>query len=169
MLVPEEFAQLLDELNRNKLPYVLIGGVAVNLLGRERYTHDVDVLVPATEAQGEAIRRLLERLHATRVDGSPLSDALFDGEHHIRALTRFGIIDFIPEGDDDLSWESVSSNARPDTLHEIPVPRASLEHLLALKRLAGRPQDREDVVRLQEFYGLSARDAPADDQDGIEP
>jgi predicted nucleotidyltransferase len=163
MLVPEEFAQLLDELNRNRLPYVLIGGVAVNLLGRERYTHDVDVLVPATQVQGEAIRRLLEGLQATRVDGSPLSEALFDGEHHIRALTRFGIIDFIPEGDGDLSWESINSDARPDTLHEIPVRRVSLEHLLALKRLAGRPQDREDVVRLEEFYGLPPHDIPAED------
>jgi hypothetical protein len=169
MLVPEEFAQLLDELNRNKLPYVLIGGVAVNLLGRERFTHDVDVLVPATRAQGEAIWQLLDGLGATRVDGSPLREALFDGEHHIRALTRFGIIDFIPEGDDDLSWESISFGARPDTLHEVPVPRVSLEHLLALKRLAGRPQDREDVARLQEFYGLSPRDAPADDADENEP
>lgn len=169
MLVPEEFAQLLNELNRNKLPYVLIGGVAVNLLGRERYTHDVDVLVPATEAQGQAIRRLLEALQATRVDGSPLSEALFDGEHHIRALTRFGIIDFIPEGEDDLSWESISSKARPDTLYEVPVPRVSLEHLLALKRLAGRPQDREDVLRLQDFYGLPPEDARVDDPDKNEP
>jgi len=169
MLVPEEVAQLLDELNRNKLPYVLIGGVAVNLLGRERYTHDVDVLVPATEAQGEAIRRLLEGLQATRVDGSPLSEALFDGEHHIRALTRFGIIDFIPEGEGDLSWESISSKARPDTLHEVPVRRVSLEHLLALKRLAGRPQDREDVLRLQDFYGLPPEDAAVDDADKNEP
>jgi hypothetical protein len=169
MLVPEKFAQLLNELNRNELPYVLIGGVAVNLLGRERYTHDVDVLVPATQAQGEAIRRLLEGLQATRVDGSPLNEALFDGEHHVRALTRFGIIDFIPEGDDDLSWESISSEARPDTLYEVPVPRVSLEHLLALKRLAGRPQDREDVVRLQEFYGLPPHDTPADDAGENEP
>jgi len=154
MLVPEEFAQLLDELNRNKLPYVLIGGIAVNLLGRERYTHDVNVLVPATKAQGEAIRRLLDGLQATRVDGSPLPEAMFDGEHHIRALTRFGIIDFIPEGEDKLSWESVSAAARPDVLHGVPIRRVSLDHLFALKRLAGRPQDREDLVRLKEFYGL---------------
>jgi hypothetical protein len=51
MLLPEEFAQLLDELNRNELPYVVVGGVAVNLLGRERLTRDVDVLVPSTRAR----------------------------------------------------------------------------------------------------------------------
>lgn len=168
MLVPEELARLLDELNRSELPYVVIGGIAVNLLGRERYTHDVDVLVPATTAQGEAIRRLLDGLQATRVDGSPLPEKLFDGEHHIRALTRLGIIDFIPEGEDELSWESISSAARPDTLHGVPVRRASLDHLLALKRLAGRPQDREDLVRLEAFYGLPP-DTSADDSSANEP
>lgn len=84
-------------------------------------------------------------------------------------LTRFGIIDFIPEGDDDLSWESISSKARPDTLYEVPVRRVSLEHLLVLKRLAGRPRDREDMVRLQEFYGLPPQGATADDADANEP
>jgi predicted nucleotidyltransferase len=153
MLIPEEFAQLLDVLNREDLPYVVVGGVAVNLLGRERQTRDVDVLVPATKAQGEAIRRLLDELQATRVDGSPFQDVLFDGEHHIRALTRFGIIDFIPEGEGELSWGSVSAAARPDELYGVPVRRVSLKHLVALKRLAGRPQDREDLVRLEKAYG----------------
>jgi hypothetical protein len=30
----------------------------------------------------------------------------------------------------------------------------SLEHLVALKRLAGRPQDLEDLARLEQAYGL---------------
>jgi hypothetical protein len=153
-LIPAEFAQLLDELNRAGLPYVTVGGVAVNLLGRELMTLDVDVLVPATKEQGEAIRKLLDGLGATRVDGSPLADVLFDGEHHIRALTRFGIIDFIPEGEAELSWESVSAAAHTDELHGVSVRRVSLEHLVALKRLAGRPQDLEDLAQLEQAYGL---------------
>jgi hypothetical protein len=153
-LVPQEFAQLLDELNRAGLPYVIVGGLAVNLLGRERMTRDIDVLVPATKEQGEAIRKLLNGLQATRVDGSPLADVLFDGEHHIRALTSFGIIDFIPEGEGELSWASVSEAAHADELHGVPVRRVSLKHLVALKRLAGRPQDLEDLARLEQAYGL---------------
>ncbi len=167
LLVPEEFAELLDELNRHELPYAVVGGVAVNLLGRERQTRDVDVLVPATKAQGEAIRRLLEDLQATRIDGAPLREVLFDGEHHIRALTRFGIIGFIPEGEGELSWSSVNAAARSDVLHGVTVRRVSLDHLVALKRLAGRPQDREDLSRLEEAYGpvpdVLAEDPSSDD------
>lgn len=44
MLLPKEFGALVAELNSDGLPYVLIGGVAVNLLGHARMTQDVDVL-----------------------------------------------------------------------------------------------------------------------------
>lgn len=153
MLIPAEFAQLIDELNRRGLPYVVIGGIAVNLLGRERLTRDVDVLVPATKAQGEAIHKLLDELEATRMDGSPLPEVWFDGEHHIRARTRLGIIDFIPEGEGPLSWASVNASAPDDELYGVAVRRASLGHIVALKRLANRPQDRDDLARLEQAYG----------------
>lgn len=163
-LIPRDFARLLEELNRADLPYVLIGGVAVNLLGRERQTNDVDVLVPATKAQGDAIRELLARLSATRVDGSPLADHLFDGEHHVRALTPLGIIDFIPEGEAELSWNAIKAAASTDDLHGVRVPRVSLEHLVLLKRLAGRPQDREDLRQLERAYGLLPQASAEDGQ-----
>ena len=153
MLLPESFGALVAELNRDELPYVLIGGVAVNLLGHARTTQDVDVLVPASAEQGERIRRLLDRLEATRPDGSPLPEALFDGEHHIRALTPLGIIDFVPEGETPLDFGSVREQAEPDELHGVPCWRVNLGHLVALKRLAGRPIDREDLASLETAYG----------------
>jgi len=153
MLIPKELGELLAELNKEQLPYVLVGGVAVNLLGVARLTDDVDVLVPATSEQGQAIRRLLERLGATRPDGSPLPEVLFDGHHHIRARTRHGLIDFIPEGEKPLDFQSVHGSARPSELHGVLVPRAALGHLAALKRLAGRPIDHQDLARLEAAYG----------------
>lgn len=153
MLLPKEFGALVAELNSDGLPYVLIGGVAVNLLGHARMTQDVDVLVPATAEQGQRIRRLLGRLGATRLDGSPLPELLFDGEHHIRALTPLGIIDFVPEGEAPLDYRSAREHAEPDELHGVPCWRVNLAHLVALKRLAGRPVDREDLASLEAAYG----------------
>jgi hypothetical protein len=153
MLLPREFGELVAELNNDGLPHVVVGGVAVNLLGYERVTGDVDVLVPAGAQQGAAIRALLDRLGATRPDGSPLPPALFDGRHHIRALTALGVIDFIPEGEPPLDFDSVNAAATADELHGVVVRSASLAHVVALKRLAGRPQDREDLAALEQAYG----------------
>lgn len=153
MLLPEEFGSLIAELNSDGLPYVLIGGVAVNLLGHVRATQDIDVLVPATPEQGQRIHKLLERLGATRMDGSALPGLLFDGEHHVRALTPLGIIDFVPEGEAPLDYRSVREQAEPDELHGVPCWRVNLAHLVALKRLAGRPIDRDDLANLEAAYG----------------
>jgi hypothetical protein len=37
-MLPREFGELLATLERSELPYVVVGGVAVNLLGYERAT-----------------------------------------------------------------------------------------------------------------------------------
>lgn len=153
MLLPPEFGELLAELNRDNLDYVVVGGVAVNLLGFERMTNDVDVLVPARRDHAQAIRRCLDRLGATRIDGSPLPAGLFDGEHHVRARTNLGIIDFIPEGEGVLAYACVARDAQPAELHGVVVPRASAAHMAALKRLADRPKDRQDLAMLEAAYG----------------
>lgn len=153
MLLPREFGELVAELNRDHLDYVVVGGVAVNLLGYHRTTADLDVLVPATPEQGRRIGEVLARLGATRRDGAPLPEHLFDGEHHIRALTAHGVIDFIPEGDGPLAYPAVRAAAQPDELHGEPVWCVGLAHLALLKRLAGRPRDREDLAALEQAYG----------------
>lgn len=153
MLLPREFGALLAALNKAGLEYVVVGGVAVNLLGFQRTTQDVDVLVPATPEQGREIRSLLATLGATRPDGSPLPNVLFDGEHHVRALTKFGIVDFIPEGEATLAYAQVRDEAVADEIQGVPIWRASLKTIAELKRLANRPQDREDLDALRQAYG----------------
>ncbi len=152
-MLPPEFGALAAELNRDGLDYVVVGGVAVNLLGHLRATNDLDVLVPATEEHGARIRETLDRLGATRPDGSPLPDHLFDGEHHVRALTPNGLVDFIPEGEGPLSYAAVRAAARPDELRGQPVWRVGLAQLVLIKQISDRPRDREDLAALERAYG----------------
>ena len=152
VLVPPEAGELLGRLADAEIPHVVIGGVAVNLLGYERMTRDVDVLVPATTAQGHAIHTFLERLGATRPDRTSLPDVLFDGQHHIRALSSLGIIDFVPEGSPPVTYEEVSATARYDDVQGTLIRRADLAHLVALKRLAGRAQDLHDLEMLAKAH-----------------
>ncbi len=152
-MLPESFAALIREFDVDEVPYVVVGGVAVNLLGYERATRDIDVMVPATPEAAALIRGSLERLGATRPDGSELPDFLFDGTHHIRALTPMGLVDLIPEGESPLSFDELRAAARPDELHGVIVWTADLAHLVALKRMSDRPRDRDDLERLCEAYG----------------
>jgi hypothetical protein len=93
------------------------------------------------------------RLEGTRPDGTDLPRVLFDGHHHIRALTRLGLIDFIPEGRPPVSFDEVSATARDDEVQGTLIRRADLAHLVALKRLAGRPQDLQDLDMLAKAHG----------------
>jgi hypothetical protein len=63
------------------------------------------------------------------------------------------LIDFIPEGEGSLAYSAVRAAARLSDLHGVLVPRAGLAHLVALKRVADRPIDRQDLTRLEQAYG----------------
>lgn len=152
-MLPEGTGRLLAALNDAQIPYVVIGGVAVNLLGYSRATGDVDVLVPADRAVGARLHGLLDTIGATRPDGSALPDFLFDGAHHIRARSEFGLLDIIPEGDPPLAFADLRLHAQPDEADGTLIWRAGLAHMAALKRLADRPRDRDDLEQLEQAYG----------------
>jgi predicted nucleotidyltransferase len=150
---PFEVGRMLGRLNDAELPYVVVGGIAVIVHGYVRPTEDLDVLVPQRPEIGEALRTLLSDWGATRPDGSALPDALFDGDHNVRARTRDGVIDLIPEGAPPLDFESVLETARLVEIDGIETRVCDLGHLAAFKRLAGRLRDRADLAELEAAHG----------------
>jgi len=148
-----EFGALLAALNRAQISYVVIGGLAVGANGYVRATRDLDVLVPADAETMSRLRTLLAGLEGTLPDGSPLPDELFDGEHHVRATTVHGLLDVLPEGESELSYESVAEGAIEAEIDGTPTKVAGLKQLVLMKRLSGRPQDLEDIRRLEIAHG----------------
>lgn len=64
MTPSDPLLRLLQRLDEEGVVYVLIGGQAVRLNGFVRATEDVDLLVDATRANGERIKRALDFLPA---------------------------------------------------------------------------------------------------------
>lgn len=145
--------RLLAALNDAEVAYVVIGGFAVIANGVVRTTQDLDVLTPATRRSGAEIAALLTSLGATRQDGSALPEFLFDGEHHVRALTPFGLLDVVPEGASPLTYSEVADTASRVLVDGTEAPVCDLAHLVAFKRLAGRPRDRADLADLEVAHG----------------
>src|SRR5437867_2120988 len=96
VLEERAFLDVLDEalaaLERNDIPYLLIGGLASSALGRPRWTHDIDVFVTPDDAPAalEALARAGFKTEKTdpnwlfkAVKDGALVDVIFQSKGHI--------------------------------------------------------------------------------------
>lgn len=147
--------------------FVVIGGFAVIANDYVRATEDVDALIPDDAANDATLDRALLALDATWPDGRPFQAGQLTGREHSRVYTTVGIIDLLREGREPLDFDTVASAAMSSDLGAGPFLVAGLESLVAFKRLAGRPRDRNDLLELEARHGsLPIVPVPGlDDQD----
>jgi hypothetical protein len=126
-----------------RIPAVLIGGVAASVLGRPRFTEDVDALAMLPEADWA---RALQA--AARFGIVPrVADALEFAQRSRVLLMRHADsqIDLdITFGSLPFEQAAVSRGAVHD-VEGIPVPLPRVEDLLVMKAIACRPKDLEDI------------------------
>jgi hypothetical protein len=150
--------QLSKDLDDLGIPWALVGGLAVAARAEPRTTRDIDLAVSVSND------RQAERLIADlRVRGYELL-AILEQE----AVGRLATVRLaVPEAEGELVADLLfaSSGVEPeiveqaDLLEIVPgmtVPVASTAHLIAVKLLAGRPQDWRDA------RWLLAQAGPAD-------
>ena len=144
--------------------YVVVGGMAVVLSGHLRATVDLDVVVDLEPA---AAIRAVEALQGLglrpRVPVDPLDFAdpevragwirdkhmqvlsFYDPEHLAREVDVFVAY--------PLDFERLLAAAVPTRNGNSLIPVAAVEHLIEMKRAAGRPQDLADVAALENLAG----------------
>jgi predicted nucleotidyltransferase len=161
--VPElDISGILAELNRERVEFLVIGGVAVGFHGYVRATKDVDI-VPAPDSENlERLARLLKRLDA-QIEGAdefeegelpdPLDpDALALGGNWV-LRTRLGRFDIMQWIGDEALWEKLAPGALDTEVDGLSIKVVSYEDLVALKEMAGRPEDLTDLQRLRQARG----------------
>ena len=154
--------QLLQQLTRffakANRRWALVGGLAVSVRARPRFTNDLDLAVAVdTDQEAESLVYALT-MQSYRV--------LLCLEHE--RVSRLSTVRLLPPGQDeegiivDLLFASsgiereLTEAATPlEVLPGVSVPVATLGHLLAMKLLAMddviRPQDRIDILAMLEF------------------
>lgn len=134
--------------------FVVIGGFAVIANRYVRATEDVDLLIPDDESNDRQILAALDGLHAVRAGSdTSVSEEHLLGQEHLRVLTEAGLVDLVREGEPPLDFETVASQAKRADYGDVTFQIASLESIVGFKRLAGRPQDRNDLAALEGIHG----------------
>jgi Nucleotidyl transferase of unknown function (DUF2204) len=144
----ENLRQLLSAFNANHVKYVVIGGYAVFLHAQPRMTKDMDVFIESSRENAFATYKALAEF------GAPLANFTVEDFADGKTIARFGVppICFeVIQQIDGVEFASVYADSVPVLIDgEIPARYISVEHLIANKLAAGRPQDLADVAAVRQ-------------------
>lgn len=142
--------EALDEFN---VAFVVVGGVAVQAHGGQRFTQDLDLVVDGSRENFGRLHAALEslgaRISGEEGTGSLPSPGLLASSDHWRFATPSGGIDVMTLPAHFGRFDDLSERADRVGLRGIIVSIAGRHDLIEMKRAAGRPQDLADVQFLE--------------------
>lgn len=161
------YEEILREFRRQKVKYVLVGGIAVNLLGSLRSTADMDILVEMSDGNLRNVVGILKKKgYRVRqpVDPMGIADEKIRRDwienKHMKAFNFYeedGLkeVDIIIES--PVSFEEARKNAVHVRIDDIILPVISIDNLIRMKKNTGRGVDQLDVAELQRIKNLKRK------------
>ncbi len=142
-VTPATFSDVFELLERSNVPYVVVSGVAVVLHGYVRPLADLDIVVSGSpDEQNRALHTLMS---AGFVPSIPVPPAflrvlrMFDQfEREVDVFFRY-----------QLPFDELWASSEQMSIGETVVRVTSLEHLVHVKGMIGRPHDLEDIEALR--------------------
>ena len=147
--------EIILTLARAKVEFILVGGVAVQAHGYVRATQDLDIVPKPDLLNLSRLGEALAELEAAPLHASAAVDVtdpqILKRVPMIPLVTRFGRLDLINAkhaSGSPGSYEALRDGAVSANVGGEEVLVAGLDHLLRMKRAAGRPQDLDDIGAL---------------------
>ncbi len=137
--------ELYKSLKRNKVEYLIIGGVACGIYGSPRATKDLDIIIRPTLENAE---RLLCALKEARFGTAHLTTAkkIIANEINIfQDYIRLDVLTKVKGFDFDTAWK----NKKVKFLKSVKIQVSSIEDLIKSKIASGRLIDKEDIKILK--------------------
>jgi len=160
------YEEIFKAFNNHDVKYLVVGGVAINLLGIPRSTADLDIFVDLAESNLKKIVDILGELKfKPRLPVSPLDildpkkRAEWINKKNLFAFTFYNEKKTYQELDILLgvSLNFTSAWAEKITLEagSISIPVISISNLIELKKAGGRKQDISDIEALRQIEEIN--------------
>ena len=159
------FEKIFSELNKAKVKYLVVGGMAVNLYGYVRFTGDLDIILLLSEQNLEKISKVMGKLgYAERI---PVKVTELKDLQRVKKWLKeknMQAFSFVPQKDsplqidiiikESLGFEEIYKRKCMKKSGKINIPVVSVGDLVKMKKTANRPQDRIDVEALKNLKKL---------------
>lgn len=154
---PLQLGRILAVLNRHGVDFVVVGGIAGLAQGSAYPTFDLDVAYDRAQPN---LRRLAEALRELDVSlrGAPknlpfhLEARTLENGANFTFDTIYGKFDILGDVDGSGGYARLREEAEAKTIGGVEVRVASIDRLIAMKRAANRPKDRN---MLEEYIVLA--------------
>ncbi|MEK7863777.1 MAG: hypothetical protein AAB295_11010 [Chloroflexota bacterium] len=160
-----EPVEILRVLLAHDVEFIVIGGIAGNLLGSTSVTRDLDVLY---DRDADNIGRLADALADLRARLRGVDEALpFRIDAHalrngsnFTFTTRLGDLDCLGETSGRFTYATLAATAETMEVEDIRLRVVSLDDLIRMKRAAGRNKDLIEVENLTALRDVRDGRAP---------
>ncbi|MBK6905628.1 MAG: hypothetical protein IPH08_00350 [Rhodocyclaceae bacterium] len=154
--------EFLQSLQSQPVEFVLVGGLAVQLHGYVRATFDVDLVLAMNPENLARFVQCCKRQELSPTIPVPL-EAIADADlverwHREKGMLAFSVRESRPAGlvvdvlvRPEISFDELIRDAVPARLAGQVLRIASIAHLIAMKRAAGRPRDLLDIAALEKI------------------
>ncbi len=158
------YEEILREFQRGKVKYVIVGGIAVNLLGSLRTTADMDILVEMSDENlGKIVKIFQKQGYTVRQPVDPMNIANekirkdWIKNKHMKAFnfykdTELKEIDIIIES--PVPFTRAQQTALFVQCGRLKLPVISIDNLIKMKKRSNRPIDMADIQELREIKKL---------------
>lgn len=162
------YEEIFREFEHSEIKYLVVGGMAVNIYGYARLTMDLDIMVDLSEDNLEKLIAAMERYgYVPRIPVRPqefLSKEKRDEWIKEKGAVVFTFIDAkSPYKQVDvflvnlLDFEDAYSRKVEMRIGVLKVNIVSMDDLIRMKTLSGRPRDVEDIHHLKKIKELKGK------------
>ncbi len=155
------YEDVLREFHKQKVRYVLVGGMATSLLGSLRSTYDIDILVEMSDRNlAKIVKIMYSKGYRVKQPVDPMGIADSDTRKdwiknkHMKAFNFYKKnelreVDIII--DSPVSFKEARKGVIKIKRGGITLPVISINNLIKMKRAAGRYIDKIDIVNLKKI------------------
>ncbi len=154
------FETLFRKLQENKIDYMVVGGVALVLQGAVRMTADLDLMVALDESNLTRFVAVMNDM-GFRPKAPVPAEAFISTENRESWVQNKGmrVFSFYHPGEmvslvdvfvnEPIPYREMRERVDLKVIDDFIIPVASVQDLIRLKQIAGRPQDIEDIKALE--------------------